>query len=480
MIKRSLVILTVAAAFYAQAQDVSTVRNSVDVYSGYSLPGSAKLNAMAGSGGALGGDATSLLTNPAGLGVAISSNIGATLGIQNYKTSAAMGNSAVDFNKTMAELSNVNGVAAFQLLTETPWKFVNVGVNISTRNLDQYIESPGNNNIVIQKDLVDQSNTPVVGNMTYMGHGYDRTGVQTKMGIGVGANYDNRLYFGAGLNFHSGTLEQYDTALMGLDLDNSVNYFSKQYTPFTEVSNGFSASLGVIGKVNNQLRLGAAIETPTWWGIDRVYRDYYTDTSGYISYEDLAEDRTFTSPMKAMLSAAFVPNKNFSINLDYGIGLTKPKYKVQGAAETELNEFFSEFSNNTSEIKVGAEYRIKSLRLRGGYAHTTSPFDAVTISSYNQSGNIGNNSFSDFILGKRNTVGLGVGYDFRSFYIDLAYQNHNSEYSNPFLFGSVANASPRYTTGYHSGDFDVSEETSAVSQVKHTENNVYLTVGWKF
>src|SRR5690606_21040009 len=129
---------------------------------------------------------------------------------------------------------------------------------ISTRNLDQYIESPGNNNIVIQKDLVDQSNTPVVGNMTYMGHGYDRTGVQTKMGIGVGANYDNRLYFGAGLNFHSGTLEQYDTALMGLDLDNSVNYFSKQYTPFTEVSNGFSASLGVIGKVNNQLRLGAA------------------------------------------------------------------------------------------------------------------------------------------------------------------------------------------------------------------------------
>jgi hypothetical protein len=36
------------------------------------MVGSAKFNAMAGANGALGGDANSLLTNPAGLGVAIS------------------------------------------------------------------------------------------------------------------------------------------------------------------------------------------------------------------------------------------------------------------------------------------------------------------------------------------------------------------------------------------------------------------------
>jgi hypothetical protein len=53
-----------------------------------------------------------------------------------------------------------------------------------------------------------------------------------------------------------------------------VSNYNKQYTPYTEKSNGFSASLGVIGKVSKELRLGATIETPTWWRMDRVYTEY--------------------------------------------------------------------------------------------------------------------------------------------------------------------------------------------------------------
>jgi hypothetical protein len=45
------------------------IRNTVDVYSNTPMVGSAKFNAMAGANGALGGDANSLLTNPAGLGL---------------------------------------------------------------------------------------------------------------------------------------------------------------------------------------------------------------------------------------------------------------------------------------------------------------------------------------------------------------------------------------------------------------------------
>ncbi len=481
MIKKSLAVLTVAAVFFAQAQDVSTLKNTVDVYSNSSLGSSAKWNAMAGSAGALGGDATALMNNPAGLGVAISSNIGGTLGVSNYKNVSTSGSSSASFSNTMADLTNANGVASFQLLTETPWKFVNLGVNISSRNLDSYAETPGNANIIIPKQLEDELGTPLTGNLTYLGHGYDRTGLQTKMSVGIGANYDNSLFVGAGLNFHSSNLEQFDTARLRLDLDGSVAEYDKQYTPFSELGSGFSASVGVIGKLNNQFRLGAALETPTWWQVERVYTDHYTDVDGFISYETLAEDRTFTSPLRATLSAAFVPNKNFSLNVDYGLGLTKPKYKVQGPAETELNGFFADHSTASSEIKVGAEYRIKALRLRGGFAHASNPFDAVTLASYNNSnGSIGNQTFDNLILGSRNTLGLGAGYDFNSFYIDLAFQNMNSEYTNPFLFGSVIDDSPRYTTGYHSGNFDISEEVSAVSNVKNTQNNLFLTLGWKF
>ncbi|WP_258319565.1 OmpP1/FadL family transporter [Chryseobacterium chendengshani] len=468
--------MSISAAFFVQAQDISVIRNSVDVYSNAPMIGSSKFNAMAGSNGALGGDGTTLMTNPAGIGVAIAGDISGTLSVINNKNTASLAGSSIDYNINKANIGNVNGVATFQLMTETPWKFINVAANISTTSIENYIESPGNSDISIAKNLVDQDGNNVVGNLSYLGHAYNRYGTQTQFNIGVGANYNNAVYFGASINMHGVDMEQYDSAVLGLDLDNSVTTFDKQYTPYSEKSSGFSGSLGVIGKVSNQLRLGASIETPTWWTIDRAYRDYYDGGDG-IYYDNFVEDRTFRSPMKATLSGAFVPNKNFAINVDYTLGLTKPRYKVQGPAESELNAVFNDNYKNLSEIKVGAEYRIKALRLRGGYSYASSPFDSTTISSFSNTGTVSDNSYSNFILGDRNTIGAGIGYDFGKFYIDAAYQNITSEYKNPFLAGYEFD---NYNTGYYSGDFDVTTPSSVVSDVQNVRNNFFLTLGWKF
>lgn len=475
MLKKSLVLMSISAAFFALAQDISVISNSIDVYSNSPQVGSSKFNAMAGSNGALGGDANSLLTNPAGLGVAISGEVSGTISITSNKNKASLAGSSLDYNINRGDLGNVGGVAVFQLMTSTPWKFFNVGVNFSNQSIENYIESPGNRNITISKSLIDPNGNPVEGNLSYLGHAYNRYGTQSKTNIGVGANYDNRLYLGAGINFHYADIEQYDTAMLGLDLDNSVGSFSKQYTPFTERSNGFSATFGVIGKVSNEFRLGASLETPTWWRMDRVYTDYYTGSDGYIYYDNFLEDRTFRSPMKATVSGAFVPNKSFAINVDYTLGLTKPQYRVQGEAETELNSFFNDNYKNLSEVKVGAEYRIKGFRVRGGYSYVSSPFDAMTISSYSNSGIAENNRYSNLILGARNTIGAGIGYDFKSFYIDASYQNISSKYKNPFLSGNND-----YGTGYYGENYDVSTPTSVVSDVKNNRNNFFITFGWKF
>ncbi|MGO4707931.1 OmpP1/FadL family transporter [Chryseobacterium sp. 2TAF14] len=475
MLKKSLVLIGVTAAFYLQAQDISVIRNSIDVYSNTPMVGSSKFNAMVGSNGALGGDATSLLTNPAGLGVAIAGDVSATLSVTGNKNTSSLAGSSVNYNITKTNIGNVGGVATFQLMTETPWKFINLGASISTQSLEDYVETAGNTNISIPKNLVDGSGNAVVGNLAYLGHAYNRYGTQTKFNLGVGANYNNALYLGASINMHYVDLEQYDSANFGLDLDNTIYSFDKQYTPFSEKSNGFSATLGVIGKITNQFRLGASIESPTWWSVDRIYSDYYTGSDGLIYYDNFVEDRTFRSPMKATLSGAFVPTKNFAINVDYTLGLTKPKYKVQGEAESELNSFFSDTYKNLSEIKIGAEYRIKAFRIRGGYSYASSPFDNMTISAFDNNGNAADRNYSNLILGDRNTIGAGIGYDFGKFFIDAAYQNISSEYKNPFLSGNES-----YGTGYYSGDFDVVTPYSVVSDVKNVRNNFFLTVGWKF
>ncbi|MDP2454580.1 MULTISPECIES: OmpP1/FadL family transporter [unclassified Kaistella] len=467
MIKKSFIILGIAAAYFANAQDISTNRNTADVYSNSSSTGTAKYNAMAGSMGALGGDFSVMNTNPAGIGVNITSEMSGTLSIQKNNNSTSLAGKSLDYTINKTDLSNVGGVMAFQLDGSTPWKFVNIGVNYSNQSIEDYSETPGNNNVNF--DIYDSTNA-LIDNVALSGHAYNRYGDVSKMSVAVGGNYDNRIYVGAGLNFHSAAIDQYDSAAFTSSLNGSTSVYDKQYTPFSESSTGFSASVGVIGKINPQFRLGASVETPTWWSIARVYNEYDNPTDGTYT-----EDRNLSTPMKATVSAAYVPNKNFAINVDYSLGLTKPKYKVYGDAERELNNFFSDHSKSLSEVKIGAEYRIAALRLRGGYGFASSPFDSMNISAFSDNGTATNTSFDNLIVGKRTTIGAGIGYDFKSFYIDAAYQNLSSDYKSPFLRGSATS-----NTGYFSDNYIVDSDAAVVSTVKNKKDNFFITLGWKF
>ena len=471
MLKKSLVIMSVAAAFFAQAQDVSVIRNTIDVYSNSQFGGSAKFNAMAGSNGALGGDANSLLTNPAGLGVAISGEVSGTLSLTNNKNTGSYVGSSVSYRNNQGDLGNVGGVMTFQLMTESAWKFINLGVNFSNQSLDNYIESPGNSNLIYKFDATNTNSSSLTR------HAYDRYGTLSKTSIGLGANYNHNFYIGAGINLLNVSMDQLDTAQFNSLQNGSAELFSKQGTPFFERSSGFSASLGVIGKLNPNFRLGAALETPTFWDIDRSYNFYNDPVYG----DDIAvENRKFRSPLKATVSAAFVASKNFSLNVDYSLGLTRPRYKVYGAAESELNDFFREDFKNLSEVRLGAEYRVKQLRLRGGYSYTSNPFDALTVSRFNNDGkNVSDQSYDNLILSDRNLLSFGIGYDFKSFYIDAAYQNLSSKFANPFLRGYTDTAN-NINSAYYSPTRIVESDAYAVSEVKNIRNNFFLTFGWKF
>ena len=467
MIKKSFLIIGISAAYFVNAQDISNLRNTVDVYSNTSLNGSSKYNAMAGAMGALGGDVSVLNSNPAGIGVSIASEFSGTLAIQNTVNNTAVGNSSVDYKISNTDLGNIGGIASFRIETASPWKFVNVGVNYSNQSLEDYAESPGNKNV---KFDIYNSDNQLVDNLSFNGHAYNRYGNLSKMSIALGANYDHRIYVGAGLNFHNASIDQYDSASFTSQQSANTEIYNKQYTPFSESSSGFSATVGVIGKINPQFRVGASIETPTWWSIARAYSEYENPVDAIY-----AEDRKLSTPLKATLSAAYVPNKNFALNVDYSLGLSNPKYKVYGNAETEINNFFDESGKNISEIKAGAEYRYAGLRARAGYGFASSPFDAVSILAFNDGGTASNTSFDNLIVGSRSTIGAGLGYDFRSFYIDAAYQNVKSDYKSTFLAGS-ANAN----TGYFSNNNIVESDASVISDVKNVKDNFFLTIGWKF
>ncbi len=475
MIKKTLLLLSIPVSFvYLQAQDISVITNTADVYSGNPINGTAKYNSMAGSIGALGGDISSASVNPAGIGVFIASDVNLTLGINNNKNTTTLAGRSLGYKTNNTDLNNSGAVLNINMGDMSKWKFVNIGINYSTQSLDNYIESAGNQNIRL-------SSNPLVAtpaDYALQGHLYNRVGDISKTNFTVGANYDNRLYVGAGLNFHNSYLSQDDIANFQNTATNVVTTFDKQYTNFEENADGFSANIGVIAKITNQFRLGAALETPTWWNMDRVYNQYYKDDSTYDRY---GEDRELSTPMKATLSAAFVPSKNFALNVDFIQGISKPKYKVYGDAERELNSFFSDAYKNSSEVRVGAEYRISAFRLRGGYAYQGNSFDNLTLMTFNDSGTAADQSFSNLLGGKRNTFGAGIGYDFQSFYIDASYQNIMSQYSSPSLYGVSTDSNSFSTSGYYDpSGTELLSDAYAVSKVKNTRSNFFVTVGWKF
>ena len=484
MIKRiSLVaFLSLGAMYYAQ--DASVIKNTAEVYSGSNFGGTAKFNSMAGSMGALGGDLSAITVNPAGTGVFITGDVSATLAVQGNKNNSNLFGKSFESSYNNTNLGQVGGVVSFETNSNSPWQFVNLAFNYSTKNLEDYVQTPGNSSIKEAVQYESGGNT-VNDFLVYNGHAYDRTGTASNLNVSLGGNYENKIYLGAGLNFKTAELEQSDFFQYQLQNLGEYAYYQKQYSPYRESSNGFSASVGIISKINNNIRLGVAIESPTFWNLTRTYTEYGFNSNDNVVYGIYDETRKLTTPMKLTLSGAVVASKNFAVNIDYTLGVTKPKYSDPGplpngdeSPEHQLNSYFSSDYKNTSDLRIGAEYRMAGFRLRGGYGIEANPFDASSLKSFNSTGNSGANSYSSLFLGKRQTLAGGLGYDFKSFYVDAGVQNITATYDNPFFGGKYAVTA---NNGFSviNGD-GVDNSTSIVSEVKNTKTNFFVTVGWKF
>ena len=465
MTKKISILVGISASALFFAQDVSIIRNTSTIYDNISSLGTARYNAMAGSMGALGGDASVLNTNPAGLGVFITDDISASLAINSTKSTASLAGKSTSQNMSKANLENASGVLSFQSNEQNAWKFVNVGINYVTQNVSDKLQSPGNANIIVGQGSTNPS--------AFEGHLYETIGHRSKLNLGIGGNYDNKIYIGAAVNFSSVNIEQYDEVKVSSLNTKKSKYFSRQNTPYIEDADGFSLSLGVIGKLSNAVRLGASIESPTWYSIDREYNFYAINGSGLFQ-NSYTESRTFRTPTKLTLSGAFIPNKHFAFNVDYRVDLGKPNFGG-GAADVQLNNFYESTYKAQHEVRIGGEYRIKSFRIRGGYAFTTSPFKDHTEKMFDNNANVVSGKLSNYIVGKTQVISGGIGYDFKLFYIDASYQHRTHEHSNPFFAGSYFNRDWDGSPGNNSAS-----TTSIVSNAKNQKGHLILTLGWKF
>ena len=324
-----------------------------------------------------------------------------------------------------------------------PQEFVNTNPGESISNLYSFLGSnlpnnqyPNLNGFAAQQaflgyqgfiiDAIDgnNNNSPYTSNVPAGGNFYQEnsvysTGYNGKLSFNAATSYKDKLYIGLNLNSHFTDFHKSSTFYEDNDApltnDYTVTRLSFENDLYT-YGTGFSFQLGAIAKISNEIRLGLAYESSTWYKLNDELSQRLVAVSSATNADDtndvvnpqvvnIYEPYKLQTPSKLTGSFAYVFGKSGLISVDYAIkDYSKTKFKPENDPYfNDLNSDMNSILDTTGELRIGAEYKIEALSLRAGYRYEQSPYkNAVTI-------------------GDLTGYSAGLGYSFGSTKVDLAY-----------------------------------------------------------
>lgn len=531
-------------------------QSAIDAYqlSQSDLKGTARFMSMAGAFGALGGDLSTLNQNPAGIGVYRSSEIGMSLNLDFQGTETNSMGSIMKADQTKFTCNNFGYVGAVKLDSEVmpyfTWGASFNRVASFDRKYQGFIPSlntslsnfvANNTNGWDEGELnmsYYDSYAPWLsilaydaymihpnGNSSYDGMYQDGTrgnasfdvrekGYVDEYSINFGGNIMNTLYWGIGFGFTDisyTSASYYDEELTGArvvntDVDgNEIGTITGNgwydLGNYQRVKgNGFNFKAGLIFKPINELRLGIAVHTPTYYdlqheayaGIEYSYAkeverplgdvETIATKEGYVEVDDgyyTYYDYDLRTPWRLILSAAGVIGGRGILSMDYEyVG-----YNNMRVSDADGNEYYAEtgdienYYQASHIIRLGGEYRVTpSFSLRAGYSYQTSPATDVAKNNdryiYTSGTNtLGTNPAYTFDNSTQ-YITAGCGYRYKGFYIDMAYVHkaRKSEYRAFSSFGEFDEMM---------NDYKVNNRSNS-STIKDNNNQLVLSVGYKF
>lgn len=500
------------------------------------LSGTSRFISMAGAMGAVGGDISTMKQNPAGIGVYKSSDISFSLNLDLSKTeTSANGNMLMTVDDSDFRVSSTGYVGNINLgksntLRSISWGFSYNNSTIFNRrsggslgnvdgSLTNYVAGVTNSAGVSAYDLLEDNNynpysdssAPWISILSYASYlinpspsssdtfqGLYGDGTSTsaeyeiiesgdvyEYNFSLGGNVLDKVYWGVSLgvtDLYYNTYTYYGEAMSDAyvsDTDDNIStgtaYWGLENTLSTS-GVGCDFKMGVIVKPINELRLGVAFHTPTYYSMkDVIYTTAAYDYSSGISGANDANSPyggtsyyKMTTPWKFIGSAATVLNNRAIISFDYERAdyTSMTMSSDYGVEYYDVTDNVKEYFKATNTFRMGAEYRITpKLSARAGYSYKDSPvrdevFDnLVSISTASTTPAYILEKSTQYITG-------GLGYSFGSFYADMAYvfSNKKSEYHafSPVIYS------------------DGSSEPSPTADIKEINNQISLTMGFKF
>ncbi len=454
--KNVIIIISVLFSFSLYAQnEVDALRFSSSVYGG-----TARGVSMGGAFGSLGGDLSSISYNPAGLGVYRSSEFNFTPSFYyNTTTSNYNGNSMYDFKQSV-NINNIGGViSSVYGKNSDEWISTSFAFGYNrTNNYNSYtlIEGVNNESSVTDffarkadgssSDNLNGFNTALAWDAYLINHNYDDTNnfsyesVMANYGqvqnlsksssggageyfVAIGGNYGHKLYIGGSFALTSVNYNE-SRVLEENDVDDVIdNFESLKYTQILNTSgNGYNLKFGAIYRPINWIRIGASIHSPTIYKLKEQYSTSVSSVfsintmSGTFSSGENDYNYTLSTPLKAIGSISFIIKKRALISLDYEmIDYSQARLRASDYGFGEENNTIQTAYGAANNIRVGAEYRLGSVSLRGGYSLYGSPYRTNQVNY----GSLELASYSG-----------GIGFKNNDSYIDIAFVY--SEYSEKY------------------------------------------------
>lgn len=468
----SMLTLSMCSIVFAQ-EPADVLRLSYTTGNG----GTARNQAIGGAGASLGGEFSSLFINPAGLGFYKTNDFVITPGysfkntkstyLGNAEESQSKGfnlgasgvvfssptrsntvrnvtvglgvNKTADFNneiyyKGLNKYSSYSQKYVQELKNANATDPADVGVNFpetSSLAFNTYLISPmysgpdsaitGYQSVVNPALGVNQENS------------ISTTGGITDLSLGVGANLEDKIYFGGSLSL---PIVTYDRSATYRETDASgnsktdFNYFESSEQLSTQ-GMGIGGKLGVIYKPADAMRFGLAVHTPTFYQLtDRWQTRIETGLKSFGATKFLYQNSTdlettngypletrynVTTPWKLMASGTYIFNQASDVQLQRGFVTADVEYVNYGSMAirdgdnnvdaknyySQLNQVIKNLYKDAVNVRLGGEMKFNTLMVRLGGAYYGNPYK-------NEDANV-------------IKVSGGVGYRNKGMFIDLTY-----------------------------------------------------------
>lgn len=433
-------------------------------YSNINYYGTARFMALSGAYGAVGADLSTLSQNPAGMGLYRRSEFTVTPSVVFNKTeSEFLGNKTdkrapyfnlnsigyvhtIIFRDPKSKLKTLQFGIGVNKLADFNNKIYLTGFNDKSSFLTPYVNQANAANKPAEKlnDFTDGLAYDV--NLLYkdkntnlwaidMPNGQvqqtkyvETTGGLNETVLSAAANIQDKFYVGLTVG-----LPEIDYTYSSKYIEEDIKNINSNFNSFIRneyletKGYGVNAKIGLIYKPVDELRLGLAFHTPTYFYSMKDY--YWADMTSHVTFDkkdyfkqspESRYEYTLTTPMRLIASATYLIQQKGLISADYEfVDYSTARFDASDYNfQRENDDIKGEFKAGHN-FRIGAEWNYDIFAFRGGYRFSSTPYK------------------NGEDLGIVHGISVGAGIHMPNYFIDLSYNRFMSK-DDYYLYQSTA------------------------------------------